>query len=262
MCGIFGYTGFRNARNVILDCLKKLDYRGYDSAGIGVINKDELKIFKEIGELGLLEKKLPPIDVNIGIGHTRWATHGDVSIKNAHPQVSCNGDIAVVHNGIIENFKKLKEELEEKGHRFISQTDTEVIVHLIEELYKDSLKDAVFSMIKKIKGSYALAVLSTSEPDIIVGARQESPLVVGIGDNENFLTSDITALLKYTNRVIYLEDGEICVLSKNSVDIFNWNGKKIEKEIHIVDWNVEAAEKGGFPHFMLKEIYEQPHSLH
>ncbi|RLF42196.1 MAG: glutamine--fructose-6-phosphate transaminase (isomerizing) [Thermoplasmata archaeon] len=262
MCGIFGYTGFRNARNVILDCLKKLDYRGYDSAGIGVINKDELKIFKEIGELGLLEKKLPPIDVNIGIGHTRWATHGEVSIKNAHPQVSCNGDIAVVHNGIIENFKKLKEELEEKGHRFISQTDTEVIVHLIEESYKDSLKDAVFSMIKKIKGSYALAVLSTSEPDIIVGARQESPLVVGIGDNENFLTSDITALLKYTNRVIYLEDGEICVLSKNSVDIFNWNGKKIEKEIHIVDWNVEAAEKGGFPHFMLKEIYEQPHSLH
>jgi len=262
VCGIFGYTGFRNARNVILDCLKKLDYRGYDSAGIGVINKDELKIFKEIGELGLLEKKLPPIDVNIGIGHTRWATHGEVSIKNAHPQVSCNGDIAVVHNGIIENFKKLKEELEEKGHRFISQTDTEVIVHLIEESYKDSLKDAVFSMIKKIKGSYALAVLSTSEPDIIVGARQESPLVVGIGDNENFLTSDITALLKYTNRVIYLEDGEICVLSKNSVDIFNWNGKKIEKEIHIVDWNVEAAEKGGFPHFMLKEIYEQPHSLH
>ncbi len=261
MCGIVGYIGFRNAKEVILDCLKRLDYRGYDSAGVALLEKDELKVFKEVGEIEVLEKKIPNIDATSGIGHTRWATHGEVSKRNAHPHLSCNGKIVVVHNGIIENFKKLREELEQRGHKFKSDTDTEVIAHLIEESYNDNLKDAVYSAIEKIRGYYAIVVLSGEEPGIIVGARRESPLVIGIGDNENFLTSDIPALLRYTNRVIYLDDGEVCVLSKNSVDIFDSNKRKIEKKIHLVDWNIEDAEKSGFPHFMLKEIYEQPHAI-
>ena len=261
MCGIVGYTGFRNAKEVILDCLKRLDYRGYDSAGVALLEKDELKVFKEVGEIKVLEKKMPNINATSGIGHTRWATHGEVSRRNAHPHLSCNGKIAVVHNGIIENFKKLREELEQRGHKFKSDTDTEVIAHLIEESYNDNLKDAVYSAIEKIRGSYAIVALSREEPDIIIGARRESPLVIGIGDNENFLTSDIPALLRYTNRVIYLDDGEVCVLSKNSVDIFDSNKRKIEKKIHLVEWNIEDAEKSGFPHFMLKEIYEQPHAI-
>ncbi len=261
MCGIVGYTGFRNAKEVILDCLKRLDYRGYDSAGVALLEKDELKVFKEVGEIKVLEKKIPNINATSGIGHTRWATHGEVSKRNAHPHLSCNGKIAVVHNGIIENFKKLREELEQRGHKFKSDTDTEVIAHLIEESYNDNLKDAVYSAIEKIRGYYAIVVLSGEEPGIIVGARRESPLVIGIGDNENFLTSDIPALLRYTNRVVYLDDGEVCVLSKNSVDIFDSNKRKIEKKIHLVDWNIDDAEKSGFPHFMLKEIYEQPHAI-
>ena len=261
MCGIVGYTGFRNAKEVILDCLKRLDYRGYDSAGVALLEKDELKVFKEVGEIKVLEKKIPNINATSGIGHTRWATHGEVSRRNAHPHLSCNGKIAVVHNGIIENFKKLREELEQRGHKFKSDTDTEVIAHLIEESYNDNLKDAVYSAIEKIRGSYAIVALSREEPDIIIGARRESPLVIGIGDNENFLTSDIPALLRYTNRVIYLDDGEVCVLSKNSVDIFDSNKRKIEKKIHLVEWNIEDAEKSGFPHFMLKEIYEQPRAI-
>ena len=261
MCGIVGYTGFRNAKEVILDCLKRLDYRGYDSAGVALLEKDELKVFKEVGEIKVLEKKIPNINATSGIGHTRWATHGEVSRRNAHPHLSCNGKIAVVHNGIIENFKKLREELEQRGHKFESDTDTEVIAHLIEESYNDNLKDAVYSAIEKIRGSYAIVAVSREEPDIIIGARRESPLVIGIGDNENFLTSDIPALLRYTNRVIYLDDGEVCVLSKNSVDIFDSNKRKIEKKIHLVEWNIEDAEKSGFPHFMLKEIYEQPRAI-
>ena len=261
MCGIVGYTGFRNAKEVILDCLKRLDYRGYDSAGVALLEKDELKVFKEVGEIKVLEKKIPNINATSGIGHTRWATHGEVSRRNAHPHLSCDGKIAVVHNGIIENFKKLREELEQRGHKFESDTDTEVIAHLIEESYNDNLKDAVYSAIEKIRGSYAIVALSREEPDIIIGARRESPLVIGIGDNENFLTSDIPALLRYTNRVVYLDDGEVCVLSKNSVDIFDSNKRKIEKKIHLVEWNIDDAEKSGFPHFMLKEIYEQPHAI-
>ncbi|HEC95273.1 MAG TPA: glutamine--fructose-6-phosphate transaminase (isomerizing), partial [Thermoplasmatales archaeon] len=181
--------------------------------------------------------------------------------KNAHPHCSCNGKIALVHNGIIENFKKLRETLEKNGHKFVSQTDTEVIVHLIEESYNGNLEEAVFSALKHIKGSYAIAVVCEDEPEKIVGARKESPLVIGVGDNENFLTSDIPALLKYTNRVIYLEDGEICVLTKNLVEIYDTHKKKIVKKEHLVKWNVEDAEKSGFPHFMLKEIYEQPHTV-
>lgn len=261
MCGIVGYTGFRDAKNVLIECLKRLDYRGYDSAGIGIIDK-KLKVFKEVGEITNLEKEIPLVKGSVGIGHTRWATHGKVSKENAHPHISCNKKIALVHNGIIENFKKLKEELEKKGHNFVSQTDTEVIVHLIAEEYKDNLEDTVFSALKKIQGSYALAVVCEDEPGKLVGARKESPLVIGVGDNENFLASDIPALLKYTNRVMYLEDGELCVLTNKSIKVFDGAKKEVRKKENVIKWDFKDAEKSGFPHFMLKEIYDQPDTIH
>ncbi|RLF43885.1 MAG: glutamine--fructose-6-phosphate transaminase (isomerizing), partial [Thermoplasmata archaeon] len=260
MCGIVGYTGYRNAKNVIIDCLKRLEYRGYDSAGIAINNKN-LSIFKEIGEIKNLEDSLPKIKGNAGLGHTRWATHGGVSKKNAHPHVDCNKKIAVVHNGIVENFKVLKEELKKKGHKFSSETDTEVIVHLIEEEYKGNIEEAALLALKKIKGSYALTIICKDEPNKIIGIRKESPLVIGVGDNENFIASDIPAFLKYTNRVIYLDDNEMCVATPNSIKIFDENGNEVMKEERIVEWNIEDAEKSGFPHFMLKEIYEQPVSI-
>jgi len=260
VCGIVGYTGFRDARDVLLNCLKRLDYRGYDSAGAAIFDGKKLRVFKEVGEIPNLEKTLPTMKGNLGIGHTRWATHGEVNKKNAHPHVSCNGKIAVVHNGIIENFKKLRMELEKKGHRFLSETDTEVIAHLIEDEYKGDFKQAVSSALEKVKGSYAVVAISEDEPYKLVGARKDSPLVVGVGDNENFFASDIPAVLNYTNRVIYLEDNDVCVLTKDSINVFN-NKRRVNREVHVVEWSIEDAEKGGFPHFMLKEIYEQPHAI-
>ena len=261
MCGIIGYNGFRNADNVLIEGLKRLEYRGYDSAGIGVIGKN-LKVFKEVGEISKLEKDIPKLDGTIGIGHTRWATHGGVNKENAHPHLSGNKKIAIIHNGIIENFKKLRENLEKQGVKFQSQTDTEVIAHLIEKSYTGNIQDAVVSALKKIQGSYALLVISSDEPDKIIGARKESPLVIGVGDNENFLASDIPALLKYTNRVIYLDDGEICVLEKNNIKIFNDKNREIKKEENLIKWDFKDAEKSGFSHFMLKEIYDQPDTVH
>ena len=261
MCGIIGYVGFREAKNVLIESLKRLDYRGYDSAGIGVID-NELQVFKEVGEIANLEKEISVVKGTIGVGHTRWATHGKVSKENAHPQVSCNKKIALVHNGIIENFKKLRDDLEKEGYKFTSQTDTEVIVHLIDEEYEGSLEDAVFSALKKIQGSYAIVVVCEDDPGKIVGARKESPLVIGVGDNENFLASDVPALLKYTNRVIYLEDGELCVITKNSTKVFDENKKEVSKKEELIDWDFKDAEKSGFPHFMLKEIYDQPDAIH
>ena len=260
MCGIVGYNGFRDADKVLIDCLKRLEYRGYDSAGIGVIGK-KLQIFKDVGEISKLEQKIPHIDGCIGISHTRWATMGAVTKENAHPHLSGNKKIAVIHNGIIENYKKLKEELEKQGVKFRSQTDSEIIAHLIEKNYKGNLEDAVCSALKKLKGSYAIAVICEEEPDKLVGARNESPLVVGVGDNENFLASDIPALLKYTNRMIFINDGEICVLTKNSVKVFNENKKEVKKKEELIKWDIKDAEKSGFPHFMLKEIYDQPDTI-
>ena len=260
MCGIVGYNGFRDANKVLIDCLKRLEYRGYDSAGIGVIGK-KLQIFKEVGEISKLEKEIPVFDGEIGIGHTRWATHGAVTKENAHPQLSSNKKIAIIHNGIIENFKKLKEDLEKNGVKFASQTDSEVIAQLINKNYKGNLRDAVITTVKQLKGSFAIVAVCKDEPDILVGARNESPLVVGVGDNENFLASDISALLKYTNRIKYLDDGEICVLTKTSSKIFDLNKKEITKEEDIIDWELKDAEKSGFPHFMLKEIFEQPDTI-
>ena len=260
MCGIIGYVGFRNARNIIIEGLKRLEYRGYDSAGIGII-EENLHIYKNVGEIENLEKSIPQIDGRVGIGHTRWATHGKVSIENAHPHTDCNKKFAIVHNGIIENFKSLKEMLEGKGHTFSSETDSEVIAHLIEEKYKGSLEEAVKKAIKELKGSYAIIAISQLEPDKIVGARNESPLVIGIGEKENFIASDILAFLKYTNRIKYLNDGEICVIKNDGIKIMDLNGKEIEREENLIKWQAEQAEKAGYPHFMLKEIYEQPHSI-
>ena len=261
MCGIIGYVGFRKADTVLIDCLKRLDYRGYDSAGVAIIDK-KMRVYKEVGEIANVEKTIPKLDGTTGIGHTRWATHGKVNKENAHPHVSCDKKIALIHNGIIENFKKLREELEKNGHTFTSQTDTETIVHLIEQEYKGNLEDAVCSALKKIKGSYALVVICENEPGKIVGARKESPLVIGVGDNENFLASDIPALLKYTNRVIYLDDDEVCIITKDKVIVFDSNKKQIHKKENIIDWDIKDAEKSGFPHFMLKEIYDQPDTIH
>ena len=260
MCGIIGYIGFRNAKEILLDGLKRLDYRGYDSAGIGIIGR-KLTIYKEVGEIKNLEKNIPSINASIGIGHTRWATHGAVNKINAHPHVDCKKKIAVVHNGIVENYMALKKELEKKGHKFYSDTDTEIIAHLIEEEYKGCLEKAVFSAIKRLDGSYAIAVICSNEPDKIVAARKESPLIIGIGDNENFVASDVPAFLKYTNRVIYLNDGEKCVVRRDGIKIYDKNDEEIEKCIDIIDWGIEEAEKGGFKHFMLKEIHEQPKSI-
>ena len=261
MCGIIGYVGFRNARDVLLEGLKRLEYRGYDSAGIGVITSEGLKVFKDKGEIDILKEKIPKFESNIGIGHTRWATHGRVCRENAHPHISCDSKFAVVHNGIIENFQDIKEELKKKGHRFSSDTDTEVIIHLIEENYRGDLKKAVIESVKRLKGSYAILVLSEYEKDKIIGARKDSPLVIGVGDNENFLASDVPAFLKFTNRVKYLLDGELCIVTKDEVRIFGSSGKEISREEKKIEWDIREAEKSGYPHYMLKEIFEQPHSL-
>jgi glucosamine--fructose-6-phosphate aminotransferase (isomerizing) len=261
VCGIIGYMGFRDANKVLIDSLKRLEYRGYDSAGISVIDKKQ-QLFKDIGEIDDLKKNLPDFKGTIGIGHTRWATHGGVTKVNAHPHLSSNKKIAVVHNGIIENFRKLKDNLAKKGYKFLSQTDTEVIAHLIEDNYRGDLEKAVFQALKKIEGYYAVVVTCTDEAEKIVGARKDSPLVIGAGDNENFLASDITAFLKYTNRVIYLNDGEICTISKKDIKIFDENNKPIQREENIIKWELRDAEKSGFPHFMLKEIYDQPDTVH
>ena len=260
MCGIIGYTGYRKAPDVLIDALKKLEYRGYDSAGISVLDKT-IKTYKEIGEITNLEQNLPKIKGNIGIGHTRWATHGEVNKQNAHPHTSTNKKISLIHNGIIENYQTLKENLQEKGYKFTSDTDSEVLAHLVEDEYQGNLENAVTTALKKIKGSYAVLAMSEDEPEKIVGARKESPLVVGLGDNENFLASDIPALLKYTNRVLYLDDGELCVINKNQTTIYNQNQKEIKKQPTIIDWDIKDAEKSGFPHFMLKEIHDQPETI-
>ena len=256
MCGIIGYNGFRDADKLIIECLKKLEYRGYDSAGISIIDKKQ-QIYKEVGEIKELEKNLPELKGTIGIGHTRWATHGGVTKDNAHPHLSTSKKIALAHNGIIENFVILRDQLKNKGYKFSSETDSEVIAHLIEDNYEGNLEKAVSKALQKIQGYYAIVVSSVDEPDKIIGARKDSPLVIGVGDNENFLASDITAFLKYTNRVIYLEDGELCIVTKKDIKVYDENNNLIKKTIDLIDWDVKDAEKSGFPHFMLKEIYDQ-----
>jgi glucosamine--fructose-6-phosphate aminotransferase (isomerizing) len=256
MCGIVGYIGGREAKPILLNALKKMEYRGYDSAGIAILN-NTIEIFKKEGKIQNLEKILPEIDGSIGIGHTRWATHGRPSNANAHPHRDCTGSFAIVHNGVLENFMELKKKLCNDGHKFVSQTDTEVIAHLIEKNYTGNLEDAVRKTIKEIHGSYALCVISDKDEKIVC-ARMESPLVIGVGEGEYFVASDIPALLEYTDRFIYLEDGEIAVLTRNSIEVTDNSGTVKEKKITTVTWSPKDAEKAGYEHFMLKEIHETP----
>ena len=266
MCGIIGYVGFRQTKTVLLDCLKRLEYRGYDSAGISIIDETStVQTVKAVGEINVLEQKLSSFSKkgSIGIGHTRWATHGAVTDKNAHPHTSCHQDIVIVHNGIIENFTFLKEKLLENGHAFQSNTDSEVLAHLIEEQYKKhkNLKNAVFASLSEIKGSYALVVISKQEPEKIIVARKDSPLVIGVGDNENFVASDIPAFIPYTKRIIFLEDGDVAEITASSIQLYNTDGTRKESNIQHISWNIEDAAKSGFDHYMLKEIYDQPDSI-
>jgi len=255
MCGIVGYIGFRRADQVIISALKRLEYRGYDSWGVAVKHGNGLEIIKRVGAIGDVEN-YSLADGSIGIGHTRWATHGKPSELNAHPHTDCKGKIAVVHNGIISNFQSLREELRSRGHEFTSETDTEVIAHLIEEEYKGDLKEAVMKAVERLRGSYAIVVMH-ADTEELVAVRYKSPLVIGVGDGEWFIASDVPAVLDYTNRVIYLEDGDVARLWNGGFIIWN-NGKEVERRVETVPWSIEDAEKGGYEHFMLKEIHETP----
>ncbi|MFZ3060692.1 MAG: glutamine--fructose-6-phosphate transaminase (isomerizing) [Candidatus Methanoperedens sp.] len=259
MCGIVGYVGKNEATPVLLDALKRLEYRGYDSAGIAVLTDKGLSVYKTEGKISNLESKLPDIKGSCGIGHTRWATQGAPTTINAHPHVS--GNIAVVHNGIIENYQELYDELKNEGYEFVSETDTEVLAHLAHRYYKGNLVAAVIEGLKKVKGSYAAAFIC-EDSEQVVAARKDSPLVAGIGNGENFIASDVTALLKYTRKVAYMHDFEIVSLSRENLEFFNFDGKPVKKKTESIEWNIEAAEKSGYPHFMLKEIHEQTISVH
>ncbi|WP_044482448.1 glutamine--fructose-6-phosphate transaminase (isomerizing) [Paenibacillus antibioticophila] len=260
MCGIVGYIGDRDTQTVLLDGLKKLEYRGYDSAGIAVYTSKGLQVAKSIGRLANLESKLDgaPLEGTAGIGHTRWATHGKPSDVNSHPHTDHTQKFSVVHNGIIENYLELKEELIDQGYVFVSETDTEVISHLVAREYKGDIVKAVQRAISFMRGAFALGVLTEYEPDRLVAVRQASPLIIGIGEGENFIGSDIPAILKYTRRVYILNDGEMALLTKDAVELMTIEGNFISREMISVEWDEVTAEKGGFDHFMLKEIHEQP----
>ena len=263
MCGIVGYIGDRQALPILIDGLKKLEYRGYDSAGVAVHNGMNININKAKGRLTVLEQRINRDELTgtLGIGHTRWATHGEPSDINSHPHTNQSGDIAVVHNGIIENYMKLKSWLQREGYAFASETDTEVVAHMINYYYNGDLVEAIRNTLDRIDGSYALGVIAKQHPDCMVVARKDSPLVIGLGDGENYIASDVPAILKYTRKVYFLDDKEIALLYRDKVEIINQYGEKVEKEVFEVTWDVEAAEKGGYQHFMLKEIHEEPKAL-
>jgi glucosamine--fructose-6-phosphate aminotransferase (isomerizing) len=260
MCGIVGYIGPRNVTSVLLEGLRRLEYRGYDSAGVALVDGDKLVGTKRVGKLANLEEALKkhPLSGTAGIGHTRWATHGRPSDSNAHPHLDCKGRIAVIHNGIIENHGTLRADLIEKGHRFSSETDTEVVAHLLEDLYAGDIVDAVRKTLGVVRGAYALGVLSADNPDQIVFARNgASPLIVGLGKDEMFVASDIPAILEYTRKELIIQEGEIVVIDRAGATITTFDGERVDREITHVAWDVRSAEKGGFKHFMLKEIFEQ-----
>lgn len=263
MCGIVGYIGNSDASPVLLEGLKRLEYRGYDSAGIAVQYENEIKMIKASGKVAELEKKLSetPLLGFSGIGHTRWATHGAPSDTNAHPHMSQDGKFAIVHNGIIENFSELRAELEEKDIEFLSETDTEVIVQLLGYYYDGDVKKALMKTVSRLEGSYALGVICCDKPGSIYAVRVSSPLIVGLGTDENFFASDITALVSHTKNVMDLDDGEFAEITKDDVSVFDFHGKPIEKAVRRINWDVAAAEKSGYEHFMLKEINEQPAAL-
>lgn len=265
MCGIIGHIGHSSSTPVILDGLRRLEYRGYDSAGIVVVDKGKAHVRRCAGKLRALENSLyeNPISGQVGIGHTRWATHGRPSEQNAHPHTDCVGQVYVVHNGIIENHQEIEEELRSAGHTLSSETDTELVAHLIEQAQTEglSLEEAVARSARSLRGSYSLVVLAANRPDVIIGVRQRSPLVVGLGEDENFLASDVPALLPYTRRVVYLQDGQIALVSRDSVRITDLQLQPADLVEHTITWDQRAAEKEGFRHYMLKEIFEQPRLL-
>lgn len=264
MCGIVGYIGFNQASDFLLDGMAKLEYRGYDSAGIAVLGPDNvLKVQKKVGRLANLEAivKEDPNPGTVGIGHTRWATHGRPSDLNSHPHCSQDMKFAVVHNGIIENFMSLKEELMAKGYQFKSETDTEVVAHLMADMYDGDFEGTVFRMLERIEGAYALEIICADEPDKIICTKKENPLVIGLGKGENFVASDIPAIINYTRDTYILADNEVAIVTTDGVVVKNRQGQVLDKEVFHVTWNAEAAEKGGYEHFMLKEIHDQPKAV-
>src|ERR1700689_479146 len=263
MCGIVGYIGPREAVPIIIDGLKRLEYRGYDSAGLAVLESGCLAVRRASGKLRNFEEvlRLNPIEGGYGIGHTRWATHGRPTEENAHPHRDCHGDIVVVHNGIVENYLKLKQELTDEGHRFITETDTEVIAHLVEKYYDGNLENAVRDAVRKLTGVFALSVISRKDPNKIVAARSGPPVVVGLGDGEYFVASDVPALLSYTRDMFFLADGDVAVLTRDGVHLTDFNGRAVKRQVSHILWDPIMAEKGGYKHFMLKEIFEQPRAV-
>jgi glucosamine--fructose-6-phosphate aminotransferase (isomerizing) len=260
MCGIIGYIGMRGATPLLLEGLKRMEYRGYDSAGVAVMNGGGVETRKAAGKISELERALAasPVAGDMGIGHTRWATHGVPNECNAHPHIDCKGNIAVVHNGIIENSGTLKQGLEARGHVFASETDTEVIAHLVEEAFDGNLEDAVIEALWQIEGTYGIAVVSSQDKNKIVAARKGSPLLIGLGDGEYYVASDVSAILAQTREVVYLDDGDVAVLTRDGYTILNQRAQQLERGVSKIDWDLDQIERGGFDHFMLKEIFEQP----
>jgi glucosamine--fructose-6-phosphate aminotransferase (isomerizing) len=263
MCGIIGYIGKEEALPILKRGLERLEYRGYDSSGVVLLNGEGIYIRKTPGKLTVLKELLEkePVTSRIGMGHVRWATHGEANQVNAHPHTDCSGEIAIIHNGIIENYHSLKENLIKEGHKFYSQTDTEVVAHLIEKYYQGDLEQAVRQALKEIKGSYALGIISQREPGKLIGARCGSPLIVGVGRDGNFIASDIPAILDQTNLIIYLNDNEIATITQEAVEIKDFQGRLLKRKANKIDWDISLAEKNGHPHFMLKEILEQSRVL-
>ena len=263
MCGIVGYVGPRGATGLLIEGLKRLEYRGYDSAGIAMSNGHGLETRKAKGKISMLESVVNgnPIHGTVGIAHTRWATHGRPNECNAHPQTDCTNTIAVVHNGIIENYGALRKMLQMQGHTFKSETDTEVLAHLIEAAFDGKLEDAVIDALNLVEGTYGIAVLSSKDPDKIVCARKGSPLLIGLGEGEYYVASDVAAILQHTRQVVYLDDGEMGVLTRQGYEVLDLDARRISKGVSRIDWSLDEIEKGGFEHFMLKEIFEQPQTI-
>lgn len=263
MCGIVGYIGEEQGQNFVLNGLEKLEYRGYDSSGIVTVFDHKIHLRKRKGRLQVLRDELEkePLQGNVAIGHTRWATHGAPSDANAHPHMDDKGEFAIVHNGIIENYMELKRILQERGHVFSSDTDTEVVAHLLAEYDTGNLLDTVFEVKKHLKGAYALGIVSKKEPETLIAVRKESPLIIGQGKNGNFIASDIPAILEYTRDVYFIENGEVVVLKKDSITILAENGEAVNRKVTHIEWDMAAATKAGYPHFMLKEIHEQPQAI-
>ncbi len=263
MCGIVGYVGHREAVPLLLDGLARLEYRGYDSAGVATVHDGRLIVEKTAGRITALETRLAdrPLRGTLGIAHTRWATHGPPTDGNAHPHVDCTGSVAVVHNGIVENVATLRQLLASKGHAFQSETDTEVLSHLIEEFLDDSLQKAVIAALQQVEGAYGIAVIALADPHTIVAARKGSPLLIGLGEDEHFVASDVAALLEHTREVVYLDDGEIAVVREDAYEITDLTATRVQRAVATVDWDLATVERGGFQHFMLKEIHEQPDAV-